>query len=588
MLEELKRRNVFRVAVAYAVVAWLVMQVADVILNNIEAPDWIFKALLLMLGIGFALALIFSWAFEITPGGLKREREVDRSRSVTSQTGRKLDRIIIAALAVAVGYFAFDKLTQTTPPAGDENASDSPSIAVLPFVNMSSDADQEYFSDGLSEELLNLLAKIPELKVAARTSAFSYKGTDTRIEQVGQELGVAHVLEGSVRKSGEQVRITAQLIEASDGFHVWSDTYDRRLDDVFAIQDEIAAAVVDQLKVTLLGDAPSVEATDPHAYALCLQARFLERRGSSDAFEAAIELYREAISIDGDYAAAWLGLSGSYNLLAHTADAQATFEELMESSLEAANHAMLLNPDSVSPHVQLARIEWSRQNLAEVARHIARALELDPGNLRVYGVAASLALMMGRYDEALTLAQRSVDRDPVNPFAHRDLAKAAAAGGYMRLAQSAAERAIALSPDAHGFHHMLGVALLVDGQHEAALKAFAADSDEEYRVKGRALATYSLGLEAEHEAAFRELRERWGDRWPSEVAQVYAWIGNADEAFAWLSRSVEQWEDGLLAQPQISLYASLHADPRWADFLEAIGLSPEELSSIDLEVRLPR
>jgi TolB-like protein len=267
LFNELKRRNVFKVAIAYIVVAWLVLQVADVVLNNITAPGWVFKVLMLFLAIGFPFAAIFAWAFEMTPEGLKRESEVDRSQSITPQTGKKLNMMITGVLVLALGYFAYDKFvvsgqrdaalveatTQavteqvateqlaTTPEAVKET---NKSIAVLPFVNMSDDASNEYFSDGLSEELLNLLAKIPELKVASRSSAFQFKGEKFDLKVVAQKLDVAHVLEGSVRKAGNQVRITAQLIKAEDGYHMWSETYDRSLDNIFAIQDEISAAVV--------------------------------------------------------------------------------------------------------------------------------------------------------------------------------------------------------------------------------------------------------------------------------------------------------------------------------------------------------
>ena len=257
LFNELKRRNVFRVGFAYIVMAWLVLQVADVILNNIIAPGWVFHVLLLFLAIGFPFAVFFAWAFELTPEGLKKEKDVDRSKSITRVTGRKLDYGVIAVLVLALAYFTFDKfvldpsrdaeLVQATTEAVAEQATESgkaeitdKSIAVLPFVNMSNDPDQEYFSDGISEELLNVLAQFPGLKVAARTSAFQFKGQNRDIVGIAKQLHVNHVLEGSVRKSGNRLRITAQLIDAESGFHLWSETYDRELDDIFAIQDEIS------------------------------------------------------------------------------------------------------------------------------------------------------------------------------------------------------------------------------------------------------------------------------------------------------------------------------------------------------------
>ena len=239
LFNELKRRNVVKVTIAYIVMAWLVMQVADVVLNNIEAPGWVFSVIMLLVGLGLPFAILFSWAFELTPEGLKLEKNIDRSQSITHETGRKLDFIIIGVLVVALGYFAIDKfvldasrdaaLVEATTQAVAEQvaaeavpAESDKSIAVLPFVNMSDDASNEFFSDGLSEELLNLLAKVPELRVAARTSSFSLKDKELQIAEIGEILKVAHVLEGSVRKAGNQVRITAQLIHVEDGYHLWS------------------------------------------------------------------------------------------------------------------------------------------------------------------------------------------------------------------------------------------------------------------------------------------------------------------------------------------------------------------------------
>lgn len=302
--------------------AWLVIQVADVILNNVEAPGWVFHVILLLLGIGFLFSMFFAWAFEITPEGLKREHEVDRSRSISHDTGRKLDFMIIGVLIAGLSYFTYDKFVlevtrdaalveasnqaeKTRVAAGKSGAESDYSIVVLPFINVSSDEEQEYFSDGLSEELLNLLAKIPALRVTSRTSAFSYKGKDFKIADVGRELNVSNVLEGSVRKSGNQVRITAQLIKVDGDVHLWSETYDPTLDNIFAIQDEIAAEVVAQLKITLLGEAPTVDKTDAQAYALYLQSRHLNRQRTTASYKQAAALLQQALAIDPGYSAAW-------------------------------------------------------------------------------------------------------------------------------------------------------------------------------------------------------------------------------------------------------------------------------------------
>jgi len=319
LFTELKRRNVLRVAIAYAVVAWLLLQVSDTLVPALRLPEWFHSGVALLLILGFPVALLFAWAFEMTPDGLKKERDIDQSQSIAKVAGRKLDFVIIGLLVVALGYFGYDKFVLdpqrdavVLESAGQQNAdttaefvqidqpaeSAQPSIAVLAFVNMSDDSGNEYFSEGLSEELLNLLVKIPELKVAARTSSFSYKDKDVSVAQIGVELNVTHILEGSVRKAGNHVRITAQLIKADDGFHLWSETFDRALDDIFVIQDEIAKAIVAELKVNLFGTMPVVRKTDPEVYSLYLQGNYFGSLRGAENLEKAVVALKQALAID--------------------------------------------------------------------------------------------------------------------------------------------------------------------------------------------------------------------------------------------------------------------------------------------------
>jgi TolB-like protein len=258
-LEELKRRNVFKVGAAYLVVSWLILQLVQSVREPLGLPEWTDAFFIVLLSVGLPMALLFAWAFELTPDGVKKTKEVDKETSVTANTGRKLNYAIIATLAIALAYSVFDRvnqpdsveITEATDTVAAEQGIGNTSIAVLPFVDMSSDQDQEYFSDGISEELLNVLAKIPELRVAARTSSFQFKGQNVDIGNVAEQLNVDHVLEGSIRKADTRIRITAQLIRADTGYHLWSETYDRELTDIFGIQDEISAAIVAALAETL-------------------------------------------------------------------------------------------------------------------------------------------------------------------------------------------------------------------------------------------------------------------------------------------------------------------------------------------------
>jgi len=595
---ELKRRNVIRVGAAYVVAAWLLIQVAETIFPLFGYGDGPARIVVVVLAIGFLPVLIFAWAFELTPEGLKKESEVDRSESITPQTGRKLDRAIMVVLVIALGYFAFDKfvlseyreatMVESARQAGRSEALvesyGDKSIAVLPFVNMSDDASNEYFSDGISEELLNLLAKIPELRVISRSSAFSYKGKDIKLAQVADELNVAHVLEGSVRKTGNRVRITAQLIEARSDTHLWSQTYDRELDDIFATQDEIAASVVEQLKITLLGTVPKVQETDPEAYALYLQARHLGRQMTAESLGQSNVLYERALAIDPDYAAAWNGLARNYGNMARSDPLLA--DETSTKVREAAEKALAIDPDFAPAHATLGlNVITFDNDLAAAARHFGRALELDPADLAVLSNAVLLLQALGRLDQAIEVGEFLVARDPVNPTAHYNL-------GLGYLWESRWDEAIAsfeiclhLSPGSGGTQYSIGEALLFKGEAEAALEAFARE-EEVYRVKGQALALHALGRKEEHEQKLQQLIERWGDEWPSEVAQVYAYRGDVDRTFAWLDRAIEQDEGGMGWQFLLPYYKAVHGDPRWASFLKRVGSAPEQLDAIEFEVTL--
>jgi len=320
--DELKRRNVFRVGIAYAIATWVLLQITEVITPILGLPDWAPKLIFVILAVGFVPALIFAWAYELTPEGLKKEKDVDRSESITHHTGRKLDFAIIAVLVLAVGLLLADRYTGQ--PVSDSQQMVKKSIAVLPFVNISSDKEQEYFSDGITEEILNSLASVKELKVAGRTSSFAFKGQNQDLRRIGELLGVDHILEGSVRKSGTTVRITAQLIQVEDGFHLWSDTYDRELTDVFAIQDEIASEILIQLKAQLLDEERPVlvsRRTDPEVYDLYLLAKQRLYGRTRQTIELAVELLDQAIAKDPDYAPAFAqrGIATIFYLIVATA-----------------------------------------------------------------------------------------------------------------------------------------------------------------------------------------------------------------------------------------------------------------------------
>jgi len=602
---ELKRRNVFKVGIAYVVVAWLVAQVLQLIFESFGTPDWVMKTVLVLLATGAPFALFFAWAFEMTPEGLKRESEVDRSQSITHETGQKLNYTIIAVLVLALGYFAYDKfvltsgrdaaLVEATTQAATEQAVieqttsepagilvDDKSIAVLPFADMSPDKDQEYFSDGLSEELLNLLAKIPELRVAARTSAWSYKGKDIKIDQVGEELGVAHVLEGSVRTAGNRIRVTAQLIKADDGFHLWSESYDRTLDDVFAIQDEISGAVVEALKVTLLGEAPHVSEISPEAYALYLQAQHISNQLRRDLYQNAVDLYQQVLVIEPDYAPAWVGISRNYRNMA--VSGQLNEIEGFQMATDAVIKALQLDPNLAAAHARRGLLYLgNEQDPLKAAKHFRVAMELNPNDPAALQGVADFAASLGKFETSIKLGEAAVLRDPVDAVLRIHL------GDYYRSAErfddavETFKNAITLNPEISAGHYKLATVLLATNNPEAALAEFLLDTDEEYILKGRALISHALNRTEEFETSVIELRDRFGEQWPSEIAHVYAWTGDYDAAFEWLDKAVTLNEGGIGASRQVLWLTPLHDDPRWQVYLEKIGVSDAQVAAIDFE-----
>jgi TolB-like protein/Tfp pilus assembly protein PilF len=506
--------------------------------------------------------------------------------------GRPIPRRRVAVLAL-VGVTALLAgvwyVGRQSAPAVDADPAagvSAASIAVLPFADMSPDKDQEYFSDGISEELLSLLAKIPELEVAARTSSFSFKGQNLEIREIAERLNVAHVLEGSVRKAGNEVRITAQLIRADDGFHEWSETWDRSLDDIFAIQDEIAADVAAQLKVTLLGAAPTVGATDPAAYAFYLQARQLGRQGTAEGLEQSMALYQRALAIDPDYAAAWAGLARNYYTQAGTE--LHPIDEGYELAREAANRALAIDPEYAPAYAQLGYIAIYHGDLAAAARHLERALALDPTNSDIIANAAILARSLGRLDEAIALQEYAVARDPVNPIGHARLGLFYLWAGRLDESIASYRTTLSLSPERIGANHNIGEALLLKGEPEAALAAIQQESSELWRMVGLPMAYHALGQAAESDAALAELIEKYEQETAYNIAYVLALRNEADRAFEWLDKAVQYNDPGLVEIPATNLFTSIHDDPRWLPFLESIGKSPEQLAAIEFEVTLPQ
>jgi TolB-like protein len=500
--------------------------------------------------------------------------------------GAKRALPVAAAVVVlgALAYFAIDKLwlskhvaagTQTsTGQAGAPAQSAIPekSIAVLPFVNMSSDKEQDYFSDGLTEEMIELLGQVPDLRVPARTSSFYFKGKDETIANIAQQLKVAHVLEGSVRKAGKRLRITAQLIRADNGYHLWSQAYDREDTDVFAVQDDIAKAVVSALQVKLAAGAEETGSrgtTNTEAYSQYLLGRQFYRRGGLENFRHAVEAYNKAIALDPNYAAAYVGLALAEALFAdQTGDA---------AGIERAEHnvdkGIALAPNDANGYAQRSFIrdgwlwDWSGAQA-----DIDKALTLDPRNSEVQHRYANLLDALGRLPEAIAATKKSTELDPLSSPAWNHLGLFYTGMGDYASADAALSRAIELEPTSVTALNNLSRLRLLQGKPQEALEAFGKVDDESTRLTGIAMAEYTLGHAKASQQALDELIAKHAQDSASSIAEVFAWRGEKDKAFEWLERAYKQKDGGLSEIKTDQLLKSLRADPRYKVLLRKMKL----------------
>jgi adenylate cyclase len=543
-------------------------------LKNISVPMDLFR-------------IVLPWEHPAEAGKFETRNpksEIERSGAITSQFPWHEIVIGILLLAAVIGgafmwfHRSASRGSLTTEAVIPEN-----SVAVLPFVNMSEDKANEFFSDGISEELLNLLARIPQLKVAARTSSFSFKGKGVEVPEIARQLHVANVLEGSVRKSGDQLRITAQLIRAAEGYHLWSETYDRKMDDIFKIQDEIAGEVVKELKVKLLGVAPKVRTTDPKAYALYLQARELGRQNTPESYAKSDALYHQVLEIDPRYAPAWDELaSNSYR---EASLGVLSNQEGYARAREAAEKALRIDPNYAPAHARVGMIAMYGDNdLAGAARHFQRALALDPTDPDVLHNAASFLGNLGRLDEALALDEAVARRDPVNATALYSL------GNFQRQARrydaaiASMRTVLSLSPGRGLAHSELATALMLKGDAPAALAEIEQEKSEGWRMIGLAIAYCALGRKADADATLNALIAKYEKEAPYNIAYVYAFCGDADKAFEWLDKAIAYQDPGLGDIATENLFDKIHSDPRWLPFLRKIGKAPDQLAKIEFKM----
>lgn len=584
LIGELKRRNVFRVATLYLVASWLALQMADVGVSLLGLPTWSGRLVLLLLALGFPVALVVSWAYELTPDGLRREHAVPSGESIAHLTGRKLDVLIGIVSALAILVVAADRLVPRTSLAVPQAAApslagattpavDKRSIAVLPFVNMSGDASNVYFSEGLSEDLINSLARLSDLRVIGRTSSFQFKDQQADVRMIGGKLGVATVLEGSVQKAGDRVRVNAQLVSTTDGAEVWAGTYERGLGDAFAIQDDIVGDVVKALRITLTGAGAPTHGvpSDPEAYTLALKGRYFLQRNTRQDLRKAAEFYRQAIRLAPDYAPAWAGLAGVY--YAQTSYHHMPVEEGLKAMRAAVERALALDPDLASGHHMLAAIrkdydwDWVAAQMS-----IDRAQRLAPGNADVLRQAGTLKMIRGSLDQAIALYQQSLELDPLQLITLNNLAVAEYYAGRLDEAQATLGKLLELNPRSDGAPYLEGLVALARGRGSEALAAFDREPDGLWKLQGEALAHHALGQREASDAALAEMTRQFADDSAFQIAEVHAFRGDSDAAMAWLERAYAQRDGGLTEIRGDPLLRGLQPDPRFQAFLGRMGL----------------
>ena len=570
-LAELQRRRVFRALIAYGIAAFAVLQIIEPVMHGLHWPDEVLSYVVVALAAGFPVVVSLAWIFDVKEGRIERTPPAGGLRKKWIATLL----VGVGVLTAAPGLYYYLVMRARRPAAGPTTAS----IAVLPLVNLSRDPDQEYFADGLAEELLDLLAKVPGLHVAARTSAFSFKGKNDDARTIAEKLNVATLLEGSVRKSGDELRITTQLISAKDGYHLWSETYDRKLTDVFAVQDEIARSVVAALRLQLL---PEQEPTskghrtpNPEVYTQYLLGRQFFNRATLDGYRRAAQAYEKALAIDPTFAAAWAGLAHATYWIAD--GGMKTVQEIEEGqrrALERAEKAVALGPDLPEAYAARGAIRSATQWDWDGARaDFQRALALSPENADVLGPYAIYVLRpLGRVEEAAAVSAKAARLDPLNGRIWSSLASFLVSAGRLDEARAAAERSLEINPEQAFAPGWLGFALLLQGQPTAALQSFARSTNEVFRLMGEASAQHALDHGKESQAALDALIARHSHDGGYQIAATYAWRGEKDRAFEWLERARQQHDGGLTLIQIDVMMRSLRDDPRYKTFLKTINL----------------
>ena len=604
-LKELKRRNVFKVGAAYVVMAWLVAQGVDVFLENFGTPEWVIKTVLLLLVAGFPIALFFAWAFELTPEGIKKEKDVDRSQSITSHTGKSLNNAILVLMAVAIAYLLFDKFSNPVPddvPAIEMTAvsnqteenpeieADIPrkSIAVLPFDSRSDRTEDEFFAEGIHDDLLTTIAKIGSLKVISRTSVMEYKETTKKIPQIALELGVAHILEGGIQRSGNTVRINVQLIDAQTDEHLWAEIFDRELnaENLFAIQSEITRAIADALQATLspeeIGRINTMPTQNLAAFEAYRRGRQLMSTRDTEKLEQATKEFKMAVELDPGFALAWVGIAQSHVLLSN----YGTFnkEDAYTIGYDAIEHALAIDNRLGHAYAVLGLIEVGKKNLVEAESLYQKAIDLDPNNALAYMWYGNLVSRFSlRAQEQVDLVRKAVELDPRSAIVSVNLGVAYQQHGRYSLAERQYQKVLELDPEFEVAMRSLGALYTNIGQLDQAIKYYQMASRQDSGNPSSLFLTARIYQVLGEEEKALELRREVEDLDPENIRIGYLDIysnllagnfGGAREAMNWTFPKAQKnnsplaffsWLETLMGNPARAREILLMQDPRWVE-----------------------
>jgi TolB-like protein/Tfp pilus assembly protein PilF len=582
---ELKRRNVYKVAVAYVVVAWLLIQAASIFFPAFDAPAWMMKIFIIVIIFGFPVALIFSWAFEITPEGIKRESEVEADKSITRGTGRKIVAVTIALAVVAAGLFVFQfiRARSTSSVSTVESAMTNKSIAVLPFDNLSRDPENAFFVEGVQEEILTRLAKVGELKVIARTSTQRFKSTPDDLRDVGKQLGVTNILEGSVQRVNDQVRVNVQLINAPTNAHLWAEIYDRKLTDIFAVESEIARTIADTLQAKLTGSEKIAITTkpteDPEAHELYLKGRYFWNRRTAENLKKAADYFQQAIDKDPKYTLAYAGLADCHVLLPAYPGLGNTPRDELPKALEAARKAVELDDTLAEAHTSLARALASNLQLAAATSEFKRAIELNPNYATAHQWFGECLQSQGQLEQALAELKRAQAIDPLSLVISSLYGFAFDTVGKRDEAIAQLRKTIEIDPNFGNSHGLLGVVLEHNGQLEEAIAEYEKNNslhEDAISLSQLAGAYFLVGRKEEAQQLWNKLKALSDRQYvPAySLAVVQSSFGNNDEAIRLLEKSYEdhapfdsQDLGWILVDHRLD---SLRSDPRFKNLITRI------------------